>query len=81
MTLARNGKRILVVSKTGGEKKMATVKMFKGNIIADIYDSEETIAQAKKDGYLPVEEESKAKKTESDESEVKIEKKTRTARQ
>ena len=60
---------------------MATVKMFKGNVIADIYDSEETIAQAKKDGYLPVEEEPKAKKIESDESEVKIERKTRTARQ
>lgn len=55
---------------------MATVKMFKGNIIADIYDSEETIAQAKKDGYLPVEEEPKSKKVESDESEKTNVKKT-----
>ena len=55
---------------------MATVKMFKGNIIADIYDSEETIAQAKKDGYLFVEEEPKPKKTESDESEKTTVKKT-----
>lgn len=55
---------------------MATVKMFKGNIIADIYDSEETIAQAKKDGYLPVEEEPKSKKVESDESEKTTVKKT-----
>lgn len=55
---------------------MATVKMFKSNIIADIYDSEETIAQAKKDGYLPVEEEPKPKKVESDESEKTNVKKT-----
>lgn len=38
---------------------MATIKMFKGNVIADIYDSPETIAQAKKDGYLPVDDEKK----------------------
>ena len=64
---------------------MATVKMFKGNIIADIYDSEETIAQAKKDGYLPVEEEPKKEKVdESDSDEIKetaTKQGSRTARQ
>ena len=41
---------------------MATVKMFKGSIIADIFDSPETIAQAQKDGYLLVEEKPKEPK-------------------
>lgn len=60
---------------------MATVKMFKGNIIADIYDSDETIAQAKKDGYLPVDEEPK-KVDESDETkETSAKQGRRTARQ
>lgn len=30
---------------------MATVQMKKGNLEADIFDSPETIAQARKDGY------------------------------
>ena len=34
---------------------MATVKMKKGDKLADIYDSEETIRQARKEGYSVVE--------------------------
>lgn len=34
---------------------MATVKMIKGGKYADIFDSPETIAQAKKDGFEIVE--------------------------
>ena len=35
---------------------MATVKMIRGSRIADIFDSPETIAQAKKDGFEMYEE-------------------------
>ncbi|SEP80269.1 hypothetical protein SAMN04487977_101471 [Treponema bryantii] len=55
---------------------MATVKMFKGNIIADIYDSPETIATAKAQGYNFVEDEPKAKKDEA-EGESKSQAKTK----
>lgn len=57
---------------------MATVKMFKGNKTADIFDSPETIAQAQKDGYALVE-----NKTETVKEEPKEEKvvRTRTPRQ
>ena len=37
---------------------MATVKMVRGSLYADIFDSEETIAQAKKDGFELVDEKS-----------------------
>lgn len=43
---------------------MATVRMKKGVMYADIYDSEETIRQAQLDGYSLVEEEKTPKKIE-----------------
>ena len=33
------------------ENKMATIKMKKGTVYADIFDSPETIAQAQREGY------------------------------
>lgn len=49
---------------------MATVKMIKGNKYADVFDSPETIEQAKKDGYELVSQSKKPvveSKTEVDE--------------
>lgn len=59
---------------------MATVRMRKGTLYADIFDSPETIKQAQRDGYSIVEktfEEPKKEEPKADTSE----KKTRTARQ
>ena len=46
---------------------MATVRMKKGEKFADIYDSPETIAQARSEGYEPVAKTEKVVTTDSDE--------------
>lgn len=63
---------------------MATVRMRKGTVYADIFDSPETIKQAQKDGYSLVEktfEEPKKKQPKVEEVKADSEKKTKTARQ
>ncbi len=65
---------------------MATVKMIKGNVYADIFDSPETIAQAEKDGFTlvkvePVQKNVEVQKEESTEAEEKTVKRGRTSRQ
>ena len=63
---------------------MATVRMRKGTVCADIFDSPETIKQAQKDGYSLVEktfEEPKKEHPKVEEVKVDSEKKTKTARQ
>ena len=58
---------------------MATVRMRKGDMYADIFDSPETIKQAQRDGYSIVEKTFEDKKEEP--KKENTEKKTRTARQ
>lgn len=65
---------------------MATVKMKKGNKYADIFDSEETIAQAKSEGYElcarnEVAEATEEKAEENADSEEKTVRRGRTPRQ
>ena len=63
---------------------MATVRMRKGTVDADIFDSPETIKQAQKDGYSLVEktfEEPKKEQPKVEEVKADSEKKTKTARQ
>ena len=61
---------------------MATVKMKRGERIADIFDSPETIAQAEKDGFVRVEEKKVVEKVVTDSEENTTVKQTkRTARQ
>ena len=66
---------------------MATVKMKRGSLYADIYDSPETIAQAQKDGFELVAEtkEEPKKVTVNEEADTDSEEKTvkrgRTPRQ
>lgn len=52
---------------------MATVRMKKGNIYADIFDSPETIKQAQKDGYSLVEKTFEKTVTTESETDVKSE--------
>ena len=63
---------------------MATVRMRKGTVYADIFDSPETIKQAQKDGYSLEEktfEEPKKEHPKVEEVKTDSEKKTKTARQ
>ena len=63
---------------------MATVRMRKGTVYADIFDSPETIKQAQKDGYSLEEktfEEPKKEHPKVEEVKDGSEKKTKTARQ
>lgn len=64
---------------------MATVKMKRGDRIADIFDSPETIAQAEKDGFVRMEEKKAEKVVEADSEKTDVkpveEKTPRTKRQ
>ena len=60
---------------------MATVRMRKGDVYADIYDSPETIKQAQKDGYSLVEKTFEKPKEEPKVEESKADSEKKTKRQ